>query len=343
MGNRVWSVDRGGSLYFRTKEWIPISTVVGSPSVSSKPPRSQTRWTAIRKKLQKSKYLYAMFVLPFIYFMIFHYAPMVGNVMAFQEYSIMKGVFNSPWAGLKYFKQFLYEPYFWKVLRNTLMLNLYALLFYFPAPIIFAILVNELRSIAFKRTIQTVTYIPHFLSTVVVAGMIVNFISISGLINQIITYFGGEAQTFMALPEWFRTIYISSEIWQGMGWGSIIYLAALASIDPGLYEAATIDGANRWHKIRHITLPGIATVTTIMLLLTIGHMLSVGFEKIILLYSGPTYETADVLQTYVYRRGLIDADFSFAAAVGIFQSVISLILIVAANQAAKKIQGASLF
>ncbi|MNI32062.1 putative multiple-sugar transport system permease YteP [compost metagenome] len=284
-----------------------------------------------------------MFVLPFIYFLIFHYAPMFGNMMAFQDYSIVKGVVHSPWVGFKYFKQFLYEPYFWKVLRNTLILNLYALIFYFPAPIIFAILLNELRSGLFKRMIQTVTYLPHFLSTVVVAGMIVNFVSISGLFNQLIVYLGGEAQTFLSLPQWFRTIYISSEIWQGMGWNSIIYLAALATIDPGLYEAATIDGANRWNKIRHITLPGLATVTTILLLLTIGHMLSVGFEKIILLYSGPTYETADVLQTYVYRRGLIDADFSFAAAVGIFQSVVSLILIVAANQAAKKIQGARLF
>ncbi|MEK3724604.1 ABC transporter permease [Paenibacillus sp. FSL H8-0034] len=321
-----------------------MSTITGSTSLSSNPSvNKKTKWQQVRRKLRKSQYLYAMFVLPFIYFLIFHYAPMIGNMMAFQDYSIIKGVFHSPWAGLKYFKQFLYEPYFWKVLRNTLMLNLYALIFYFPAPIIFAILLNELRSSLFKRFIQTVTYVPHFLSTVVIAGMIVNFVSISGLFNQLIVHFGGEAQTFLALPEWFRTIYISSEIWQGMGWNSIIYLAALASIDPGLYEAATIDGANRWHKIRHITLPGLATVATILLLLTIGHMLSVGFEKIILLYSGPTYETADVLQTYVYRRGLIDADFSFAAAVGIFQSVISLVLIVVANQAAKKIQGASLF
>jgi putative aldouronate transport system permease protein len=303
----------------------------------------KNRWTGTLKKLNKSKFLYTMFALPFIYFLIFHYAPMVGNLMAFQEYSIMKGFFASPWAGTKYFQQFLTDPYFWKVVRNTLMINVYSLIFYFPAPIIFAILMNELRVQLFKRVIQTVTYVPHFLSTVVVAGMLVNFLSTTGLINQITHMFGMEAKTFMSLPEWFRTIFISSEIWQGMGWNSIIYLAALASIDPLLYEAATIDGANRWHKIRHITLPGISTVATILFLLTIGHMLSVGFEKIILLYSGPTYETADVIQSFVYRRGLIDADFSFAAAVGIFQSVLSLVLIVSANSISKKVNGTRLF
>ncbi|MEK3725275.1 ABC transporter permease [Paenibacillus sp. FSL H8-0034] len=303
----------------------------------------KNRWTGILKKLNKSKFLYTMFALPFVYFLIFHYAPMVGNLMAFQEYSIMKGFFASPWAGTKYFQQFLTDPYFWKVVRNTLMINVYSLIFYFPAPIIFAILMNELRVQLFKRVIQTVTYVPHFLSTVVVAGMLVNFLSTTGLINQITHMFGMEAKTFMSLPEWFRTIFISSEIWQGMGWNSIIYLAALASIDPLLYEAATIDGANRWHKIRHITLPGISTVATILFLLTIGHMLSVGFEKIILLYSGPTYETADVIQSFVYRRGLIDADFSFAAAVGIFQSVLSLVLIVSANSISKKVNGTRLF
>ncbi|MCR8634128.1 ABC transporter permease [Paenibacillus radicis (ex Xue et al. 2023)] len=297
----------------------------------------------MKRKLHKSKFLYALFVLPFIYFAIFHYAPMIGNIMAFQEYSIIKGYFDSPWAGIKYFKQFLTDPYFWKVVRNTLLLNFYSLIFYFPAPIIFAILLNELRSNKFKRFIQTVTYVPHFLSTVVIAGIIINFLSISGLVNQLLVLLGLEPRTFMAFPEWFRTIFVSSEIWQGIGWNSIIYLAALSSIDPGLYEAATIDGANRWHKIRHVTLPGISTVITILLLLSIGHMLSVGFEKIILLYSGPTYETADVIQTYVYRRGLIDADFSFAAAVGIFQSVISLVLIVFANQFAKRFNGTGLF
>lgn len=300
-------------------------------------------WSEARRKIKKSKALYVMFLFPTVYFLIFHYAPMVGNLMAFQEYSIVKGFFGSSWAGTKYFEQFLNDSYFWQVVRNTVLLNLYSLIFFFPAPIVFALLLNELRVQLFKRFVQSITYIPHFLSTVVVAGMLVNFLSSDGLINQFRGMLGGDPITFLSLPEWFRTIFIGSDIWQGLGWGSIIYLAALTGIDPTLYEAATIDGASRWKKIRHITIPGIMTVIMVMLLLNLGHMLSVGFEKILLLYSGPTYETADVIQTYVYRRGLIDSDFSFAAAVGIFQSVLSFVLVISANQISKKFNGARLF
>ncbi|MFC4303329.1 ABC transporter permease subunit [Cohnella boryungensis] len=295
------------------------------------------------RKISKSKALYAMFAFPFLYFLIFQYAPMIGNFMAFQEFSIVKGFFKSPWAGTKYFEQFLTDTYFWQVVRNTVVINLYSLIFFFPAPILFALLLNELRAKLFKRFIQSITYIPHFLSTVVVAGMLVNFLSSDGLINQIRSLFGAESITFLSMPEWFRTIFIGSDIWQGLGWGSIIYLAALTGIDPQLYEAATIDGASRWKKMRHITIPGITTVIMVMLLLSLGHMLSVGFEKILLLYSGPTYETADVIQTYVYRRGLIDSDFSFASAVGIFQSILSFILVITANQLSRKFSGARLF
>jgi len=309
----------------------------------SKQTAAVSRWSGVRRKIVKSKALYAMFLFPFAYFLIFHYAPMIGNLMAFQEYSIVKGFFHSPWAGTKYFEQFLTDSYFWQVVRNTILLNLYSLIFYFPAPILFALLLNELRAKLFKRFVQSITYIPHFLSTVVVAGMLVNFLSSDGLINQFRGMFGGEPITFLSLPEWFRTIFISSDIWQGLGWGSIIYLAALTGIDPTLYEAATIDGASRWKKLRHITIPGIMTVIMVMLLMNLGHMLSVGFEKILLLYSGPTYETADVIQTYVYRRGLIDSDFSFASAVGIFQSVLSFALVISANQLSRKFNGARLF
>jgi putative aldouronate transport system permease protein len=297
----------------------------------------------LKRKLVKSKALYTMFALPFIYFIIFHYIPMLGNLMAFEDYSIIKGFFGSKWVGLKYFDQFLYDPYFWTVVRNTLLINFYSLLFFFPAPIILALMLNELRGNLFKRLVQTVTYIPHFLSTVVVAGILVNFLSTNGLINQLIMLLGGEAKTFMSMPGWFRTIFVGSEIWQGLGWNSIIFIAALTSIDPQLYEAATIDGANRWKKMLHVTLPGISTVISIIFLLTIGKILSVGFEKILLLYSGPTYETADVIQTFVYRRGLIDSDLSFAAAVGIFQSILAFILVISANQISKKISGARLF
>ncbi|MDR6552241.1 ABC transporter permease subunit [Paenibacillus qinlingensis] len=297
----------------------------------------------VKKRIRKSMPLYLIFLLPFVYFLIFHYAPMVGNLMAFEDYSIVKGFFGSPWAGTKYFRQFLTDPYFWSVVRNTLLINLYSLIFNFPSSLIFALLLNELAQKYFKRIVQSVTYIPHFLSTVVVVGMLVNFLSIDGLFNEIIKFFGGEPQTFMSMPQWFRTIFIGSGVWQDLGWNAIIYLAALTAIDPQLYEAATVDGANRWRKLLHITLPGISTVVTIMLLLTLGKMLSVGFEKVLLMYSGPTYETADVIQTYVYRRGLIDSDFSFASAVGIFQSVISFILVVSANEIAKRINGSRLF
>jgi len=321
-----------------------MTTIAEPNTAPAVPPAAPARRRRnVFRNLRKSGVLYAMLLLPLAYFIVFQYAPMFGNLIAFQNYSIRKGIFGSEWVGLKYFKQFLFEPYFWKVVRNTVLLNLYSLIFYFPAPIAFAILLNELAFKRFRRLVQTVSYVPHFLSTVVVAGMIVNFLSISGLINQFIVWLGGEARTFLTQPEWFRTIYIGSEIWQGLGWSSIVYLAALTAIDPGLYEAATIDGAGRWRKILHITLPGISPVLTIMLLLQVGHMLSVGFEKILLLYSGPVYETADVIQTYVYRRGLIDADLSFASAVGIFQSVISLFLIVSANQMSKKINGTRLF
>lgn len=305
-------------------------------------PATSGRGEALRK-IKKSRALYVMFLFPMAYFLVFHYAPMIGNLMAFQEYSIVKGFFGSPWAGTKYFEQFLTDSYFWQVVRNTVLLNLYSLIFFFPAPILFALLLNELRANLFKRFVQSITYIPHFLSTVVVAGMLVNFLSSDGLINQFRGMLGADPITFLSLPEWFRTIFIGSDIWQGLGWGSIIYLAALTGIDPTLYEAATIDGASRWKKMRYITIPGMMTVIMVMLLLNLGHMLSVGFEKILLLYSGPTYETADVIQTYVYRRGLIDSDFSFAAAVGIFQSVLSFALVISANQLSKKFNGARLF
>ncbi|MDF2645999.1 MAG: carbohydrate transporter rane protein 1, family [Paenibacillus sp.] len=313
------------------------------PLFSRKEWRYLTPVVEIKKNIRKSMSLYLMFLLPFAYFVIFHYAPMVGNLMAFEDYSIVKGFFHSPWAGTKYFRQFLTDPYFWQVVRNTVLINVYSLIFYFPSSLVFALLLNELQHKYFKRFIQSVTYVPHFLSTVVVVGMLVNFLSIDGLINEVIKIFGGEPKTFMSMPQWFRTIYVGSEVWQNLGWNSIIYLAALTAIDPQQYEAATMDGANRWRKLLHITLPGISTVVTIMLLLTVGKMLSVGFEKILLLYSGPTYETADVIQTFVYRRGLIDSDFSFAAAVGIFQSILAFALVVSANQIAKKINGSRLF
>ena len=210
-------------------------------------------------------------------------------------------------------------------------------------PIILALLLNEVRSAGFKKLVQTVSYLPHFLSTVVVAGMVVNFVANDGLVNQVLAGFGLERVQFLTRPEWFRPIYVVSDIWQRMGWGAIIYLAALTGVDPALYEAAVLDGANRFQQMRAITIPGIAPVVSIIFLLTLGHIMSVGFEKVLLLYNGALYDTADVIQTYVYRRGLLGADFSYGTAVGLFQSVVAFALIVSANSVARRIGATSLW
>lgn len=301
--------------------------------------RPNPRW----KQIKSSGYLYLIFLLPLVYFFIFKYGPMFGILVAFKDYNVFKGVFNSEWVGFKHFDEFITEPYFWKLVRNTLLLNMYTIIFYFPAPILLALLLNEIRFTGFKRVVQSISYLPHFLSTVVVTGMLVNFLATDGLINQIIASLGFNKIQFLMMPEWFRTIYISSDVWQKIGWGSIIYLAALSGVDPHLYEAAKMDGANRLKQVIHVTLPGISSVITILFLLTLGDLMSIGFEKILLLYTGPTYETADVISTFVYRRGLLGADFSFGAAVGLFQSVISFVLIVCANYAARKLNATSLW
>ena len=296
-----------------------------------------------RKRIAESKYLYLMLFLPIVYFILFKYAPMFGILIAFQNYSYVKGVFQSDWVGMYHFREFLTDPYFWKLVRNTVVMNLYMIVFYFPAPIILALILNEVRLKWFKKIAQSVSYLPHFLSTVVVCGMVVNFLANEGLVNRILGAFGLEPIPFLMMAEWFRTIYIGSEIWQGVGWGSIVYLAALASVDPQQYEAAKIDGANRWQQMVNITLPGIAPGVTIMFWLNIGNLMSIGYEKILLLYTGPTYETADVISTYVYRRGLLGSDFSYATAVELFQSVIALGMIVLANWVSRRVSETSLW
>ncbi|WP_245855942.1 ABC transporter permease [Paenibacillus rigui] len=287
--------------------------------------------------------MYAIFFIPFCYYVIFHYWPMYGIIIAFKDYNIVKGISGSPWIGFHHFGKFLKDPYFWKLIRNTLLINIYELIWAFPAPIILALMLNELKHQMFKRVVQSISYLPHFISTVVVCGMIANFLSSDGLINQLIQWFGFQPVKFLMLPEWFRTIFVASGIWQSVGWGSIIYLAALTGVDVELYDAAKIDGANRWHQLMSITLPSIAPTISIMLILNLGRLMSVGFEKIILLYNGSTYETADVISTFVYRRGLLGSDFSYATAVELFQAVIGLILLYSANKASKKISQTSLW
>ena len=298
---------------------------------------------SFRTGVRKSKYLYCLMILPVAYYIIFHYAPMYGIIVAFKDYNIVKGVFGSPWAGLKWFEKFITDPYFWQVVRNTLLLSIYNILWGFPVPIILAVMLNELKGGKFKRGIQSITYLPHFISTVVLCGMIVNMLSTDGLFNQLIVALGGKPKQFLMYPEYFRSIYVISGIWQKAGWTSIIYLAALTGIDSEILDAATIDGANRVQRIRHITIPAITPTIATLLIMDLGKMMNVGYEKVLLLYNGSTYETADIIATYVYRRGILQNSFSYATAVGLFQTVIGVILLLTANKISKKLSETSLW
>ncbi len=281
--------------------------------------------------------MYVMALPVIAYYAIFHYGPMYGLQIAFKDFSPAKGIWGSSWVGFKHFESFFNGIYFWRLIKNTILINVYDLLFGFPAAIILALLLNEIRQSAFKRVVQTISYLPHFISIVIVAGMMVDFLSRSGLINQILGSFGVEPIDFLKEEGWFRFLFVSSGIWQGIGWGSIVYLAAMATIDPTLYEAARMDGANRFQQVLHITIPGIMPTIVILFILNMGNMLTVGSEKVLLLYNPLTYETSDVISTYVYRKGVLEASYSFTAAVGLFNSVISFILIVAANSFVKRI------
>jgi len=297
----------------------------------------------LRKDFKKHKVLYFLASFGLLYYIVFHYVPMYGVTIAFKDYSPTKGILGSPWVGFEHFSSFFGSFYFWRLLRNTLLINVYELLFAFPAPIILALLLNEVRNTVFKRFVQTITYLPHFVSIVVICGMIVDFSRKAGLFNVVLQWFGLEPQNLLLDASLFRTIFVSSEIWQGVGWGSIIYLAALTSIDPQLYDAATVDGANRWKKMWHVTLPGIMSTIVILLILRIGGMMNVGFEKIILLYNSQTYETADVISSFVYRRGILEASYSYSTAVSLFNSVINFMLLIMANRISRKVNETSLW
>ncbi|MCU6792126.1 ABC transporter permease subunit [Paenibacillus sp. WQ 127069] len=294
---------------------------------------------------RKHKYLYLMIFPVLLYYILFHYVPMYGAIIAFKDYRIAEGFRGSPWVGFKHFQSFFESYYFWRLLKNTLLLNVYQLLFSFPAPIIFALLINELAGRLFKRIVQTITYLPHFISLIVICGMITQFVSREGFITDLLVNFFGMGRTaLLAHPEYFRSVYVLSDIWQSVGWGSIIYLAAITGINPELYEASRIDGANRWRQTLNITLPGIAPIIIILFILKIGHMLDVGFEKIILLYNPNTYITADVINTFVYRKGLgATFEFSYATAVGLFQSAMNFLLLIIANKISRKLSENSLW
>ena len=306
-------------------------------------PLRHPRKTKIRKLLWRDRYLYLLLIPAILYFIIFKFAPMYGVQIAFKDYKINLGIGGSEWVGTKYFQRLFKSSMFSRVFRNTLLLNIYSVIFGFPAPIILALMLNELRGERFKRTVQTVTYIPHFISMVVICSIIRQFCLSDGVFNDIGAFFGAQRTALLQKPAYFRTIYVASGIWQEIGWSSIIYLAALTGIDPQLYEAAEIDGANRLRQTWHITLPGIMPTIIMLLILRMGSILGVGYEKILLLYNETIYETADVISTYVYRKGLIEANFSYSTAVGLFNSIINVIFLVGTNLISKKVTDIGLF
>lgn len=295
------------------------------------------------KDIKRNPGLYVIMIPVLAFFLIFNYLPMGGLIMAFENYTPKGGFLGSEFVGFKHFADFFGSIYFGRLLTNTLAISVLNLIFGFPAPIIFALMLNEVGNKFFKKTLQTVSYLPYFISLVIVCGLVADFTASDGPITEFIVSLGGERMNYLGQPEYFRTIYILSDMWQGIGFSSIIYLAALAGIDQELYEAASLDGANRWRQLLHVTLPGLATTIITLLILRMGTMFAVGYEKIILLYSTNTYETADVISSYVYRKGLQEFNYSYSAAVGLFNSIINTILLITSNGLSKKFTETSLF
>ena len=297
----------------------------------------------LKKDMQRNYALYIIIIPVIIYFILFQYKPMYGALIAFQRFVPTRGFLGSPWVGFANFTRFFRDPFFFRLMRNTLLINIYQLLWGFPAPIILALLLNEVRHSLFKRSIQTITYLPHFISIIVITGLIRDFTLSTGLINDIVVMFGGTRTPLLIQPHLYRTIYVASGIWQSVGWGTIIYLAALSGVDPQLYEAAMIDGAGKIRQLWNVTLPSIAPTIIILLILRIGGLMSEGYEKTLLLYSEPVFEVADIISTYVYRIGLLQTDWSYSTAIGLFNSVINFSLLIVANKISRQVTETSLW
>lgn len=299
---------------------------------------------AIGKDLRRYHDAYILVIPVILFYILFDYKTMYGVIIAFKDFRPAAGIIGSDWVGLQHFKDFFQSFYFWRLLKNTLTISLTSIFLSFPAPIIFALLLNEVKNMKFKRTIQTISYLPHFISTVVICSMIHMFVAEKGPITQFLTLFGvpGDA-SMLTHPEYFVMIYVLSGIWQALGWNAIIYLAAISGIDQELYEAAQIDGAGKWKQMVHVTLPGISNTIVIMLLMRMGRIMGVGFEKIILLYNEGIYETADVISTFTYRKGLLSYQWSYSAAVGLFNSIINYIIVSIFNKISRKYSEVSLW
>ena len=301
-------------------------------------------WTKLWDNMKRYPLLYLMALPVILWYVIFQYGPMYGLIIAFQRYVPTKPILANQFVGLKNFADFLKDPYFFRVLRNTLTINFYLLIFAFPAAIIFALLLNELRFQKLKKLTQTITYRPHFISAMVICGLAVDFFKADGMLTtMLVRVFGVEKTNLLSVKSYFQPIYVAMQIWQDTGWDSIIFVAALAGIDPTLYEAAVMDGAGRFRRVWSVTLPSIMPTIVILLIMRIGNMMTLGWEKIVLLYNQMTYETSDVISTYVYRRGLIQFDYSFSAAVGFFNSIVNFLLLIGANALSRKVNETSLW
>ena len=297
----------------------------------------------LKKNFVRYRYIYLMLLPVVVYYAVFCYGPMSGIVIAFQNFKPALGVSGSKWVGWKHFVDFLTGPYAWRLIRNTLMINILQIIFAFPVPIIVALLINEINCKGYKKAVQTISYMPHFISLVVMCGLLVNFCRSDGIFNDFLSLFGFERRNLLAEANLFRPIYVLSGIWQEAGWGSIIYLATLSTVDVGLYEAATIDGANRFQRMLHVSFPGLLPIIIVQLIMRVGNILTTGFEKVFLLYSPLTYATADIISTYIYRQGLELSNYSYGTAVGLFNSVVNLIILVMANYISRMVTEESLW
>lgn len=300
-------------------------------------------WRRLADNIKQHPYLYLMFLPVFAYYVLFHYWPMYGIIIAFKDFKPMLGIFGSKWVGFDQFAEFINSPYLWRLLRNTLGINLGMLIFANPLPILFALLLNECKSVVFRKVTQTVTYMPHFVSSVIVCYLMLTFCRGNGLITSMLSVFGLPQKNMFSVAKYFKPLYICMNIWQELGWESIIYFAALTSIDASLYEAATVDGAGRWQQMWHVTLPGILPTVVILLIMRIGSLMSLGWDRIYLLYNQMIYETADVISTYVYRMGMTRMQYSYSTAVGLLNSAVNIILLVSANVVSSKVTESSLW
>ena len=299
----------------------------------------------LKRDFQRNKYVYLMLIPVLAFFILFRYGPMKNMVIAFQDYKAAKGIAGSKFVGFKNFQTFFKSRDFWRLIRNTLLLSLYSIVFHFPLPIVLALMINEVRHSGAKRVMQTISYMPHFISVVVISGLLRNFVSSQGIINAIISAVnpGWTSPNLLSRPENYRTIHILSSMWQEVGWDSIIYLATLSTIDPQLYEAAYIDGASKIQRILHVTLPGLVPVITVQFIMRVGRVMGVGYEKILLLYNPGIYETSDVIQTYLYRYTLLNNKYSLGAAVGVFNSLVNIVILVTVNTTFKRFTEDSLW